>query len=297
MDGARNRPIGSRRAAGALAAAARRRGRSRPRPCSQLGLLLASNNTPWLFRSGGMPTWAVHDDDGLPMARPVTEERLRHMLAKLADWRYVWRATGDLVPAHPPTPLIKSLLATPDPGLPVLAGIVTTPVFGRNGALLTEPGYHPDARLLYQPTPGFAVPQFESVRRRRRSRPREAHRRRHAGRVPFTGHAERAHAVALMLLGFLRAMIDAPTLHLIEKPTPGTGATLMVDAIATVLTGVSASVMTEGRDDEEWRKRLTAKLRQILDRAYRHLRHLLDSGAGGSAHRALLGGPHSRCVR
>ncbi len=37
----------------------------------------------------------------------------------------------------------------------------------------------------------------------------------------------------------------------------------MIDAIAVVTTGVSASVMVEGRDDEEWRKRLTAKLRQI----------------------------------
>ena len=47
------------------------------------------------------------------------------------------------------------MLATPDPGLPVLVGIVNTPVFGRNGTLLTAPGYHPDARLLYAPAPGF----------------------------------------------------------------------------------------------------------------------------------------------
>lgn len=37
----------------------------------------------------------------------------------------------------------------------------------------------------------------------------------------------------------------------------------MVDAVATILTGSGASVMTEGRDDDEWRKRVTAKLRQI----------------------------------
>ena len=59
-------------------------------------------------------------------------------------------------------------------------------------------------------------------------------------------------------------MIDGPTpLHLIEKPTPGTGATLMVDAVATIVTGGGVSVMVEGRDDEEWRKRITAKLRQV----------------------------------
>ena len=40
-------------------------------------------------------------------------------------------------------------------------------------------------------------------------------------------------------------MIDGPTpLHLIEKPSPGSGATLMVDAVATILTGSGASVMS-----------------------------------------------------
>ena len=59
-------------------------------------------------------------------------------------------------------------------------------------------------------------------------------------------------------------MISGPTpLHMVEKPAPGTGATLMVDAISIVATGVSASVMVEGRDEDEWRKRLTAKLREI----------------------------------
>lgn len=82
-----------------------------------------------------------------------------------------------------------------------------------------------------------------------------------------------------------RRVPAGPTpLHLIEKPTPGTGATLMVDAIATILTGTGASVMTEGRDDEEWRKRMTAKLRQIpamvlID----NLRHRLDSSAVAAA--------------
>ena len=111
------------------------------------------------------------------------------------------------------------------------------------------------------------------------------------GEFPFTSTAERAHAVALLLLGFVRAMVDGPTpLHLIEKPSPGTGATLMVDAISTILTGTGTLVMTESRDDEEWRKRITAKLRQIpsivlID----NLRGKLDSSALAAA---LLGRPH-----
>jgi hypothetical protein len=227
-------------------------------------LLLASNRTPWLFRTGNTPTWVVPDDGGRPMALPLSEERLRYMLAKLAFWRRIGR-NDELVPAPPPTLLLKTLMATPDPGLPVLAGIVTAPVFGRGGSLLTEPGYHPGARLLYQPIPGFVLPPVPE----RPTAQETAEAKRLLlddllGEFPFVSPAERAHAVALLLLGFVRAMIDGPTpLHLIEKPTAGTGATLMVDAVTTILTGSPATVMTESDNDEEWRKRITAKLRQI----------------------------------
>jgi putative DNA primase/helicase len=248
-------------------------------------VVMASNRTPWVFRFAGQPTWVVPDDEGRPVATILNEERLRHMLARLARWVRE-TAKGDLLPAPPPVATVKSVLATPDPALPVLTGIVNTPVFGRSGTLITAPGYHPDARLLYVPAPGFTVPEIP-----KRPTESEIDAARELicedlfGDFPFTGEAERAHIVALLLLGFLRGMIDGPTpLHLIEKPTPGTGATLMVDAVAIILTGTGASVMTEGRDDEEWRKRVTAKLRQIpsiilID----NLRAKLDSSAVAAA--------------
>ena len=248
-------------------------------------VLLASNRTPWLFRYAGLPTWVVPDDEGRPVAAVVSEERLRHMLARLGSWRRL-NAKGELMPATPPMDVVKSVLATPDPALPVLIGIVNTPVFGRSGTLLTDAGYHPDARLLYVPARGFTVPPIpdapsaDEIAAARALICEDL-----LGDFPFVGEAERAHAVALLLAGFLRAMIDGPTpLHLIEKPTPGTGATLMIDAIATILTGTGASVMTEGRDDEEWRKRVTAKLRQVptillID----NLRQTLDSSAVAAA--------------
>ena len=110
-------------------------------------VIMASNRTPWVFRFAGQPTWVVPDDEGRPVATILNEERLRHMLARLARWVRE-NAKGELLPAPPPVAVVKSVLATPDPALPVLTGIVNTPVFGRSGTLITDPGYHPDARLL-----------------------------------------------------------------------------------------------------------------------------------------------------
>jgi hypothetical protein len=227
-------------------------------------LLFASNAPPWLYRCGGGPAWIERDNDGRPVPRPLTDDRLRHVLAQLVNWRKRAR-NGDLVPAHPPGMLLKNVLATPDPALPVLTGIVTAPVFGNDGTLITTPGYHPATRLLYEPAQNFTLPPIpEQPTPLQIAAARSLLLDELLGEFPFVGDAERAHALALLLLPFVRPMISGPTpLHLVEKPAPGTGATLMVDAISIIAIGTSVSVMVEGRDEDEWRKRLTAKLRDI----------------------------------
>jgi putative DNA primase/helicase len=248
-------------------------------------LLFTSNAPPWLYRCGGGPSWVERDNDGRPVPRLMTEDRLRHVLAQLVNWRK--RApNGDLVPAYPPMVLLKNLLATPDPALPVLAGIVTAPVFGNDATLITEPGYHPATRLLYEPTESFSLPPIpddptaQEVAAARSLLVDDL-----LGDFPFVGEAEHAHALALLLLPFVRPMISGPTpLHMVEKPAPGTGATLMVDAISIVATGTSASVMVEGRDEDEWRKRLTAKLRDIPSMLLiDNLRRQLDASSVAAA--------------
>jgi putative DNA primase/helicase len=184
-------------------------------------LLFLSNTPPWLYRCGD-PAWVERDNDGRPVPRPMTDDRLRHVLAQLVTWRKKAK-NGDLVPAYPPPVLLKNLLATPDPALPVLTGIVTAPVFGKDGTLITEPGYHWTTRLLYEPAQGFDLPPIPE-----RPTPAQVTAARNLllddllGDFPFIGEAERAHALALLLLSFVRPMISGPTpLHMIEKPAPG----------------------------------------------------------------------------
>ena len=60
----------------------------------------------------------------------------------------------------------------------------------------------------------------------------------------------------------MRNLIDGPTpLHLFEKPKEGTGATLLAELLIQIATGRAAGTMTEGKDEEEWRRRITAALK------------------------------------
>jgi hypothetical protein len=78
---------------------------------------------------------------------------------------------------------------------------------------------------------------------------------------PFVTDADRAHAVALMLVTFVRSVIDGPTpLHMPRASTPGTGKGLLTDVCLLPATGGLQSRMAVGRDEDEMRKRLTALL-------------------------------------
>jgi putative DNA primase/helicase len=117
-------------------------------------------------------------------------------------------------------------------------------------------------------------------------------------------NCRRDHALAALLLPFVRQMIDGPTpLHLLDAPVEGTGKTLLAMVIAFINTGRSAESIAEGDSDEEWRKRITAFLLEgasfiLLD----NINRVLESGALASALTAriwrdrLLGFTKTACL-
>jgi hypothetical protein len=241
--------------------------------------ILASNDPPRLFRHGTMPCRIEADDEGNPVVRPLNVDRTKHTLARVA--RCVRTSKGKdgqaiEVEIEPPDSLVRDILATPDMPLPVLNRIVQAPVFG----------HHAGSRAYYSPRPGFKVPTVSA-------QPSEAEIDEAVSLIrddllvdfPFTGDPERANAIALMLLPFARELIDGATpLHLFEKPCPGTGATLLVDMLTFPATGMPVAVMAEGSSEDEWRKRMTAKVRTaptfiLID----NIRQRLDSAVVSSA--------------
>src|SRR5439155_4169739 len=83
---------------------------------------------------------------------------------------------------------------------------------------------------------------------------------------PFVAEADKAHALAMMLQPFARDLIAGPTpLYLIEKPSPGTGATLLSTVLLWPALGRVPKAFTEASNEEEWRKRVTSTLREAPD--------------------------------
>lgn len=247
-----------------------------------------ANEPPQLFRFGGRPARIIRGDDGEPAIALLDLHSARSIIADAAEWFKHKRVGEDTreVSAYPPDKAVHSVLATPEPPLPILTRIVEAPVFARDGSLLTEPGYHPASRTFFAPAPGFVVPDVPLA-------PTTDDIARAVGLItvdlfgdfPFTGEAERAHAAALLVQPFCRDIINGATpLYLFEKPAPGTGATLATDMATYPATGRPLAAMTEGRSEDEWRKRLTAKLKEgpaffFLD----NLRGRLDSAALSAA--------------
>jgi len=224
--------------------------------------LTLANQPLRLFRFGGVPVRVeVADDDAVPVAQQLTEDRLGHELARSATWFKETERDGTKS-ASPPTRMIRDMLAAPSYPLPPLLSIVQTPVFAPDGSLHAEAGYHAAGRTYYAPVPGFVVPPVpdrptsDDVARARSLIVDDL-----LGEFPFVGEPERANAVALFLAPYLRNMIDGPTpLHLIEAPTPGSGKGLLADVVLRPAVGRRVNVMPAANDDDEWRKRITAQL-------------------------------------
>lgn len=162
---------------------------------------------------------------------------------------------------------------------PPIERIIRAPVYGTNRTLALSSGYHEsvqawlelDALKLEVPQSPTSTDVEEALLIIEDS----------LSDFPFQDAASYANTIALLLLPFVRLLINGPTpLHLISAPVQGTGKSMLAELIALIATGQPANVLTEGGDDAEWRKKITATLMRsptciVLD----NINRKLDSGA------------------
>ncbi len=223
--------------------------------------LCAVNEPPSLFRhAGGVSRREM--EDGRVVMRPLTPDRLRHELGRVADW--FKNTKNGVVPADVPLRVVQDMLAHPNPPLPVLERIVHAPFFAADGRLVVTAGYDAESRtfllledgLIIPPVPD--APSAEDVQKARSLILDNL-----LGDFPFVAQADRANAVAAMLQLPARPMINGSTPnHLFEASSAGSGKGLLADCITRPFVGAHVGVIAGAREDDEWRKRISAKLRE-----------------------------------
>ncbi|MFB3882441.1 MAG: hypothetical protein ACE149_14335 [Armatimonadota bacterium] len=219
----------------------------------------AANSPPTLFRRSDSLARLMHGD-GEPHLLLADEPAIYGLLARAADWVRV--SDDAVVSVHPVREVARDMLAYPDPSLGLLDGVVGAPVFDSAGHLISRPGYHAQARLWYHQDADLRLPEVPD-----RPSPAQVE----AARLllfeellvdfPFVSEPDRTHAVAAMLLPFVRRMVGGCTpIHLIEAPAPGSGKNLLADVVAVVATGRACEPTTVTSDEDETRKKVTALL-------------------------------------
>ncbi len=229
--------------------------------------LKAANDPPHLFsRAGGVARIACGCNDRgerVPEVQQLDADAMRGELTNAADWVVLRhsREHGDFLVADlPPLVVARDLLALPQLDLPPLVGVITCPTFAADGTLIVENGYHATSGLWHHRTLAALEPIAASPSQAAVSTARDAL----LGVVaefPFVDAASRAHALALMLLPFVRSLIMGPTpLHGVDAPTAGTGKDLLVKAALWPALGYAIGPTTAPKDPDEWRKKITSAL-------------------------------------
>ncbi|MCW5939893.1 MAG: hypothetical protein KF884_10765 [Fimbriimonadaceae bacterium] len=225
-----------------------------------LNALLLKNDLPSVFVRAGELVRVEIDERGAARIASLGEAALRGTLARAADWR----RTGEKGPrpCAPPAEVVQDLASLSKwPGVPPVTIVSRVPVLGREGRLNRTVGYDASSRTYVTDGPfanwdgslesavAFVLDDYLAD-------------------FPFASMSDRAHALALALLPFVRPVIAGPTpLHLVDAPVQGSGKSLLVRACLWPALGSAAAATTATRDEEEWRKKIATALlegRQVI---------------------------------
>lgn len=191
--------------------------------------------------------------------QPLTRDGFWQEVASQTDW--VMQKGKKIIATDPPMATIMYMRNQRASDIPLfkLNGITTTPVMSLSGEIHSTPGYAACSQFYYEPsceippiddkptlkTVGKALAALEEV----------------IVDFPFVHSSDRAHALAMILLPFVRPMINGPTpLHLLDKPMQGTGATLLAEAATLIKTGVALPAQAAPSQKEEWEKVILSSL-------------------------------------
>ena len=191
---------------------------------------------------------------------PLDKSSMRYELARAAKWMRPGSDDGKFVPTKPPSEVVADMLASrvQDRIIPVLKGVTTIPIFTRDGTLIDRPGFDYDTGIFYRPTCDVLVPPDPSKEEVVAARDRLLT---VLQDFPFEDESDRTHSFSLMLEHVAREMWDGSSpMYIFNKPSPGTGASLLVSCISIIPLGQPAPEKSVPTTETEMEKVLTTFL-------------------------------------
>lgn len=168
------------------------------------------------------------------------------------------------VDTYPPKPVIEAITHFQEwRGIPWLKGIVSTPIVTPDGEIITKPGFDEKTGFYYAPPPKFQLPEIpDNPTKADAIAAMEWLDSELFSDFLFVDESSKTNMISALITAVGRSMITgcAP-LFLINKPTPGTGATLLVNMVALITTGTNANLTKDPGTEEEWRKTVYSMLR------------------------------------
>jgi len=215
--------------------------------------------TPTLFFGFDGLVRIARNAKDVPHLKSASRSTIQAIAGKAAHWIRTSEREG-VSNVAPPRDLCEIYLDDQDSwkGIPPIQGTASAPFFAPDGTLCAFTGYHSSARLWLELPANFdlddTAPSPENIEAARRLLLRYI-----LGEVAFADDASRAHAVAQMLLPFVRNLIYGATpLHLWNAPLRSSGKSY--GAELCILPFAEPTSTPEKSSPEEWRKSLLAEL-------------------------------------
>lgn len=201
----------------------------------------------------------ARDAKDAPRLKRASRATIQTFAGRAAHWIRTSEREG-VFNVAPPRELCEVYLDDQESwrGIPAIQGTASAPFFAPDGTLCASSGYHAAARLWLELPHHFdlgdTAPTPENIAAARRMLLHEI-----LGEVAFADAASRAHALAQMLLPFVRNLINGATpLHLWNAPAQSSGKTYGAEICILPFTEPMAT--PEKASPEEWRKSLLAEL-------------------------------------
>lgn len=253
-------------------------------------LALTQHNTPpaTFLRNGNLVRLKV-DEKGRTSIAELSEAGLRGRLERAANYFAVAKEGLEFVEL-PPIAVVRDILAlnvNEELGrleyrrLPGLDAVVESPVVRPDGTILLKAGYDPRTRLFYAPAPSLLDLQVEDTPTNAQVADAVAVVDEVICDFPFDDEASHANFWGHLVTLFVRPAIDGRVpLAMYDKPTPGTGGSLLAEAAVAIATGRDVEMTGAPREEEEWRKLVSTLLGAgdtviLID----NVEHVLESDA------------------